>query len=295
MKLKSEKPSNQAQSSSVPCVSIACISQSIEGSSPWILDSGASDHISGNKSSFSSFSFPKIPHHVTVANGSKVVSQGNGQVSLFPSLKLNSVLFIPQCPYNLISLSQLTRSLNCSVTFTANSFVIQEHGTGRLIGEGHESRGLYYLESSPPGACFAISKPKLLHDRLGHPSLPKLKMMVPSLKNLRVLDCESCQLGKHVRSSFPQTVQRCNSAFSTIHSDIWGPSRVTSFGFRYFVTFIDEFSRCTWVYLMKDRFELLPIFVSFYHDIENQFGKTIKIFRSDNAKEYFFHDLSSFY
>ena len=168
------------------------------------------------------------------------MSQGSGQVSLSPSLKLNSVLFIPQCPYNLISLSQLTRSLNCSVTFTANSFVIQEHGTGRLIGEGHESRGLYYLESSPPGACFAISKPKLLHDRLGHPSLPKLKMMVPSLKNLRVLDCESCQLEKHVRSSFPQIVQRCNSAFFTIQFDIWGPSRVTSFDFRYFVTFIDE-------------------------------------------------------
>ena len=106
MKLKSEKPSNQVQSSFVPCFSTACISQSIEGSSPWILDSGASDHISGNKSSFSSFSFPKIHHHVTVANGSKVVSQGCGQVSLSPSLKLNFVLFIPQCPYNLISLSQ---------------------------------------------------------------------------------------------------------------------------------------------------------------------------------------------
>ena len=133
-----------------------------------------------------------------------------------------------------------------------------------------------------------------IHDRPGHPSLSKLKMMVPNLKNLQVLECESCQLGKHVRSSFPQTAQRCNSAFSTIHFDIWGPSRVTSFGFRYFVTFIDEFSRCTWVYLMKDRSELLPIFKSFCNEIENQFGKTIKIFRSDNAKEYFSHDLSSF-
>ena len=118
--------------------------------------------------------------------------------------------------------------------------------------------------------------------------------MVPSLKNLLVLDCKSCQLGKHVRSLFPQTVQRCYSAFSTIHFDIWGPSHVTSFGFRYFVTFIDEFSRCTWVYLMKDRSELLPIFKSFCNEIENQFGKTIKFFRSDNVKEYFSHDLSSF-
>ena len=89
MKLKSEKSSNQAQSSSVPCFSTACISQSIESPSPWILDSSASDHIYGNKSSFSSISFPKIPHLVTVANGSKVASQGSGQVSLSPSLKLN--------------------------------------------------------------------------------------------------------------------------------------------------------------------------------------------------------------
>ena len=108
------------------------------------------------------------------------------------------------------------------------------------------------------------------------------------------VNCESCQLEKHVRSSFPLAVQRCNSAFSTIHSDIWGPSRVTSFDFRYFVTFIDEFSRCTWVYLMKDRSELLPISMSFFKEIENQFEKIIKIFRSDNAKEYFSHDLSSF-
>ena len=128
MKLKSEKSSSQTSSSSVPCYSTACISQSIDGPSPWILDSGASDHISGNKSSFTSISFPKIPHLVTVANGSKVAAQGSGHVSLSSSLKLDYVLFIPQCPYNLISLSQLTRSLNCSVTFIANSFVIQEHG-----------------------------------------------------------------------------------------------------------------------------------------------------------------------
>jgi len=45
---------------------------------------------------------------------------------------------------------------------------------------------------------------------------------------------------------------------------------------------------------MKDRSKLLPILMSFYNEIENQFGKTIKIFRSDNAKEYFSHDISSF-
>nr|KYP33120.1 hypothetical protein KK1_046057 [Cajanus cajan] len=148
LRLKSKKSNSQAQSS-VPSVSTVCISQFVEGHGPWILYSGASNHISGNRSLFSFISSPKVPHLVTIANGSNVTSQGIGQVPLFPS-KLNYVLLIHHCPYNLISLSQLTRSLNCSFTFDVNSFVIQECGTGCLIVEGHESRDLYYLKTSPP-------------------------------------------------------------------------------------------------------------------------------------------------
>ncbi|RDY10058.1 hypothetical protein CR513_05486, partial [Mucuna pruriens] len=59
---------------------------------------------------------------------------------------------------------------------------------------------------------------------------------------------------------------------------------LTYFGFNHFVTFIDEYSQCTWVYLMKERSELLSILMSFSKEVENQFGKTIKILRSDNAK-----------
>ena len=70
-------------------------------------------------------------------------------------------------------------------------------------------------------------------------------MMVPSLKHIQALDCESCQLGKYIRSSFPKKSETQCNFFSTIHFEIWVPSRVTSFGFNSFVTFIDEFYRCT--------------------------------------------------
>ena len=70
--------------------------------------------------------------------------------------------------------------------------------------------------------------------------------MCPELSGFQTLECESCQLDKHVRFAFPKRSQlQCKSSFSIIHSDIWGPSRVSSFGFRYFVTFVDEFSKCT--------------------------------------------------
>ncbi|RDX95883.1 hypothetical protein CR513_21525, partial [Mucuna pruriens] len=164
-----------------------------------------------------------------------------------------------------------------SVTFYAGSFVIKDQNTDQLIGEVHESRGLYYLSNNPSTLCFTSISPKLLHNRLRHPSLAKLKL-IANMSEPPFLT----KLAKDVIF-----------LFSIVHSDIWGPSRVTSFGFNYFVTFIDEYSRCTWVYLMKERSELLSILM-FSKLVENQFGKTIKILRSDNAKEYFSSELNSY-
>lgn len=83
--------------------------------------------------------------------------------------------------------------------------------------------------------------------------------------------------------------------FEIVHSDIWGPSRVSSsLGFHYFVTFIDDYSWCTWLFLMKNRSELLSIFQKFHAEISNQFGISIKKLISDNALEYFSTSLSSF-
>jgi transposase InsO family protein len=72
-----------------------------------------------------------------------------------------------------------------------------------------------------------------------------------------------------------------------IHSDIWGPSPVSSInGFRYFVLFIDDFSRFTWIYFLKNRSELPQIYISFARMVKTQFSCAIKILRTDNAMEY---------
>ena len=63
----------------------------------------------------------------------------------------------------------------------------------------------------------------------------------------------------------------------------------------YFVAFIDDFFRCTWVYLLKERFDVYNVFKSFYYEIKNQFGTYLKILRTYNVKEYVSHSFSSFY
>ena len=85
------------------------------------------------------------------------------------------------------------------------------------------------------------------------------------------------------------------SLFELVHTNVWGPFRSTStLGFRYYVIFIDNYSRCTWLFLMETRAELFSIFQKFHAKIRTQFNTSIRILRIDNAKEYFSMSFSSF-
>lgn len=100
--------------------------------------------------------------------------------------------YIPKLLFNLLSVSKLTKLLNCSVTFYPSSCVFQDLKTKRTIGGGHESDGLYYLDSGPRAGAVALHSSvsaSQWHCRLGHPSLQKLKLLVPSLQSLSNLEC----------------------------------------------------------------------------------------------------------
>lgn len=109
------------------------LSLSFPARKSWILDSGASDHITSNPSLFSNLSQPKTLHHTTLAYGSKVKATGIGQATPLPFLPVNSVLFMPGCPFNLVYVSQLTHTLNCSITFINNFLSIQDCSTRQRI------------------------------------------------------------------------------------------------------------------------------------------------------------------
>ena len=83
--------------------------------------------------------------------------------------------------------------------------------------------------------------------------------------------------------------------FELVHTNVWGPCRTAfTLGFQYFVTFIDDYSRCTWLFLMKNRAELYSIFQKFYAKIHTKFNIYIRVLRSDNAGEYFSASFISF-
>ena len=131
--------------------------------------------------------------------------------------------------------------------FSHNSVTLQDRSTGKTIDIGHESQGLFHLSSPLCSiACTSMEALPLLHSHLGHPSLSKFQKLIPHFFGLSSLECESCQFGKHTRVSFPKRLDPwTKSHFELVHIDVWGPSRSAStLGFRYFVTFIDDYSRC---------------------------------------------------
>ena len=103
-----------------------------------------------------------------------------------------------------------------------------------------------------------------------------------------------CQFGKQTALPFNKNFSHALSPFDLIHSDVWGPSPITTQGGScYFIIFVDDFSRYTWIYLFKNRSELYHIYHDFSKMIETRFSKPIKVFRSDNAQEYKAHDFTS--
>ena len=84
--------------------------------------------------------------------------------------------------------------------------------------------------------------------------------------------------------SFPNSQFVATSPFELVHSDLWGPAPINSVdGFRYYVLFIDHYTRFTWLYLLKSKSEVFTKFTHFKAMIETPFSAKIKIFRSDGG------------
>lgn len=148
---------------------------------------------------------------------------------------------------------------------------------------------------------------RLWHRRLGHPGSSVLKDLIklnPSLYHLRGrrlpdLKCSSCEYAKSKRQPFRSSaVFRATYPGQRIVSDIWGPFRVPTIGSaRYFVIFVDDYSRYTWLYTMTTRKDLIKSFENFRTDFKQLFRKEmdslshspsddIEMLHMDNAQEY---------
>jgi hypothetical protein len=99
--------------------------------------------------------------------------------------------------------------------------------------------------------------------------------------------CENCVYGKQNWVRFPFGATREEGILQLVHNDVLGPVLVPSLGkYVYYVSFIDDLSRNTWIYFLGNKYEFFDTFKKFKALVENQTKKIIKMLRTDNRGEF---------
>lgn len=213
-------------------------------------------------------------------------------------------------------------STTCFI-FPDNPFLLlQERIPGYMIGKGNLQNNLYVLDTPALSSPFLFAShfaslesfrilsqhhsqehiisqisSDVWHQRLGHPSHNKIHVLsmllkLSSLKNNHSDLCKIYPLAKQKRISFPSNPHLSKAPFDLIHIDVWGPFQTpTHDGYKYFFTLVDDCTRVTWIYLLKDKSSVASVFPEFVQFIKTQYNSNIKAIRSDNAPELAFTSL----
>lgn len=274
----------------------------------WYVDSGCSNHMTGDENIFKEID-RSVKSQVKLGNGELVEVEGKGTIAVNTKKGtrfIRDVLLVPKLDTNLLSVGQMMER-GYSLYFNGDSCKIYDN---KNKNQEIATVKMQYQRNFPIRWQYAEMALKeqedqswLWHCKFGHFNFHGLKIlhdkkMMKDLPAIQTSDdvCERCLQGKQHRKPFPTgKAWRAKKILELLHTDVCGPMRTTTFEKnRYFILFIDDYSRMTWVYFMRERSEVFGIFKKFKNLVENQSGTRIKVIRSDRGKEYTSNQFNKF-
>jgi histone deacetylase 1/2 len=229
----------------------------------WLMDSGASDHFTNDLERLHIHERYNGKDNVQVANGIGLSISHIGHSTLAgSSLHLKNILHVPDISQHLLSVYRLVCDNYVFVEFHRDFFCVKDKATRRILLLGRSQDGLYpipYTRASPSSRRHASSSVKVSssrwHQRLGHPSNKVVQSLVqhhslPCLPSDNLV-CDACQRAKSHQLSYTASERVSTMPLELIHSDVWGPAISSSGGYKYYVSFIDDYSRFCWIYLLN--------------------------------------------
>jgi hypothetical protein len=267
----------------------------------WYPDSGATHHLTSNLSNLNISAAEYVGNdRIQMGNGKGLPIHHIGKGRLYsPSLHfdLHNVLHVPMITKNLLSVHQFAKDTNTFFEFHPHYFFLKNHRSGKVLLRGPNNHGLYQFPPTSNKPCPSvlvgerISLPQW-HFRLGHPAF-KLVHHVLSSFNLPVLStkhsemCPACLSSKSKQLSFSLSQSQAKCPLELIYTDVWGPSPICSTnGSKYHVSFLDAFSRYSWLYPLSCKVDVTTIFIKFQAYVERFFDFKIKSVQSDWGGEY---------
>jgi len=277
----------------------------------WVVDSGATCHMTPDLGIFISYRPLAVERLVRTASGSVMKGVAEGTVVLYirtdgkvKKVRLTGVLHVPEIHVNLISVPQLQDrgiSVETTVSPEKKAMVLKFQGK-RVAIAGRYGRS-YVLKVEEEYARLAVTDGPALgnpeyalwHRRFGHLGAASLsgiheatddtlKRIQPSKDEPK---CDICLRTKAVRVVSRKPPVRATKPLERVYSDFWGPYVTPSMGKEvYFLSFTDDYTRKSWVLLTRTRAELPRVFARWKSFVERQSGHLLKALRTDNATEY---------
>jgi hypothetical protein len=269
----------------------------------WCADTGASSHMTPHRAWFHEYEPYSIP--IRVADGTVVKSAGIGSIHFLPRLQgvncrevvFHKVLHVPQLQNNLLSVLYLTSKQGFCVI--AEKQIMQFEHDGVLLFTATQQGQLAYLDGTTlhPHSVLSTTSTSILpltldlwHRRFAHLGLSQVKHLLTSNVVLGMhIDsqmhpdpvCEPCLAGKQHRI-ISRTATRCTTPLEIVHCDMHGPMPIASIqGHKYFIVFVDDFSRLWCLYFLKNKSDAAQAFLRFRAEIEKQTGHVVKCLHDD--------------
>jgi hypothetical protein len=234
----------------------------------WIVHSGATQHMTFEQEWFTTY---ERISRMRVFMGDDTILEAIGKGSIKAIMQvggqlthttITQVLHVPKMKNNLILVSKLI-SEGFKVEFDKDGCKVND-ARGVVVPQARRDKNLYFLNvnvlKDMAHVANSLEESAMLwHEKLGHLNMASLKELDAMVDGMNLKEvplhhiCERCVKGKHQRTSFPKDrATRASQLLEIVHTDVCGPMKTTSHGgARYFLTFIDDFSRKTHVYLLK--------------------------------------------
>lgn len=278
----------------------------------WLLDTGASHHLTSSRSCFDEESYEPWIQTLQSASGEVFRSIGRGSVTLVLDrddkedleLTITNVLHTPKASVNLIAMGAL--ALKGVGGRILRDRILIERGSNDLVGIADLVDAQYVMRVRPRksqmGYTNPVSQPvwtdlQTWHRRLGHLGLSNLRRLTGMSDGLDIRDgddqgeaarCDACQQSKLTTMNSKEPMQRASEPFELVHSDIGGGGKLVpgvDQGHRYWITFLDDYTGMVWLYTMKARSDAITRLRLFNQQVRN-LGASLQRLRTDNAREY---------
>jgi hypothetical protein len=264
-----------------------------------VLDSGCTNHMTGEKHMFTSIEENDCPSDtIMFGDNSEGRVLGYGKISITTDYSISKILLVVSLDYNLLSMSQLCE-MGYNYLFTNKGVTVFRRCEGSYAFSGILKGRLHLVDFNPKeldlDKCLTAKANMgcLWHHRLAHIGIRNLHKLQKEGHILGLMNvafekdrtCGACQAGKQVGAPHhAKNIMATTRLLELLHMDLFGTITYISIdGNKYGLVIIDDYSRLTWLFFLQDKGETQEMLKKFLKRAQNQFDAKVKRIRSDNG------------